>query len=474
MQPASHTQPSMPLQKKLPLVLTGKLLPGIFLLIITILYSRQLEYGDYGKFQTTWVLVSLVGTILSFGLPAIILATPSSSFKTYLKQHSKAISIGYSVLLIVAIIVTWLGTEDFSWYGKWLVAAFVLLQTACIVAETRLIKYQKLWQYVTINGVYALIFLAVHLYFLYHPFSLEQLLTATGLLSALKLIACLFVKNVAAVQEDNDIHIPFIKNWLYTGFNEVTGIVARYLDKLFILFLLSPADFAIFYNGAFEIPLFAVLLSAVENVMLSGISSDTSNKKAAVGIFRESFKMLSLISFPVFFFFLFGHAEVYAFLFDGKYDASIPVFLVSIFILPLRITHYGVILQCYGRANKLLYGSVADIIISLSLMFILYPVFQTKGVVLALVISTYLQVIYYLIQSAKLVQKKVSDLVPFAYLLKLFISLAVCYLLMSLSRQYLHPNVYLAGLFIISTIVVFIGLYKYFFLQAGKNKEKNN
>ena len=474
-QPAPNTNWNVKLQKKLPLVLAGKLLPSIFLLVITILYSRQLAYNDYGKFQTVWVLTSLAGTILSFGLPAIILATPSPMLMRHLKEHRSGITIGYGALLIIALGFIWLGTPGFSLYLRAMAALFILLQTACIIAETRLIKHNSLRQYVVINGIYSVIFFSAHIYFLYNSFSLERLVTTTSILSAVKLVCLLLVKNDHKQPEDNFIRISFIKNWMYTGINEVTGIVTRYLDKIFLLFLLTPADFAIFYNGAFEIPLFAVVISAIENVMLANISEDVSNKAEAKNIFRESFKMLSLITFPVFFFFLFCHAETYGFLFGGKYDASIPVFLVSIFILPLRITHYGVILQCYGRAGKLLAGSVADIIISLGLMFVLYPLLGPRGVVLALVVSTYLQVLYYLFQSAKAISVKVTDLVPLAYLAKLFAGLGVFYFLMSLSRNYFAPALYLAGMFILSTIIVLAGLYRYFFVHSknirlvGKN-----
>ena len=459
---------SITFQKKLPLVLTGKLLPALFLLIITILYSRGLGYDDYGRFQSVWILSSIAGTLLCFGLPAIILATPSSLLKEYLRKHRSAIVAGYSLLLLTAMLFVWFSTAGFSNYLRSMVALFILLQTACIIAETRLIKNNDLWLFAIINAVYAAAFLGIHLYFLYHVFSLEKLVSCVAGLCALKLIVMLPVKNKRQLKEDSYSSTSFIKHWLYTGFNEVTGILARWLDKIFILFLLSPADFAIFYNGAFEIPLFAIVISAMENVMLANISENITNKKEAQNVFRESFKMLSLISFPVFFFFLFCHAEVYDFLFDGKYNSSVPVFLVSIFILPLRITHYGVILQCYGKANKLLFGSVMDIMISLALMFILYPVFHTKGVVLALVISTYLQVFYYLFQSARTIGMRIADLIPLAYLGRLFISLGLAYLLLSVWKTQLGPMLYLGILFSLSTLVVLTGMYWYFIRRRGK------
>lgn len=473
MQTVINTQRNVQFHQKLPLVLTGKLLPILSLLVITILFSRNLGYEEYGKFQAVWVLSSLSGTLLSFGLPAIILATPPGMLRQYLRQHRLTIATGYFILFIIGIVVIWYGTTDFSLYLKAMVAVFILFQTACIIAETRLIKKNILTSFVIINTGYSILFFSVHVFLLYHSFSLEKLVTSIVVLNFLKLALLLFIKKQPGVKEDHFTQTSFISNWFYTGLNEVTGIVTRWLDKIFVLYLLSAADFAVFYNGAFEIPLFAVLISAMENVMLSNISGDLSNKAEAKNIFRESFKVLSLVAFPVFFFFMFTHEEAYSFIFNDKYNASIPVFLISIFIIPLRITHYGVILQCYGKAHKLVLGSIMDILISLGLMFALYPSMGTRGVVLALVISTYLQVSYYLFHSAKTLGMKITDLVPVAYLLKLFILLGCGYFLLGFTRNYMSPLFYLGSMFIISACTVMAGLYWYFFVRPKNTRLLN-
>jgi len=98
----------------------------------------------------------------------------------------------------------------------------------------------------------------------------------------------------------------------------------------------------------------------------------------------------------------------------------------------------------------------------------------TRGVVLALVISTYLQVFYYLFQSARLIGRKITDLVPFVYLLKLFLLLGILYFVLSLTKIYIDPLFYLGGMFVISTIIVLAGLYRYFFIHSKNIRMVSN
>jgi O-antigen/teichoic acid export membrane protein len=200
----------------------------------------------------------------------------------------------------------------------------------------------------------------------------------------------------------------------------------------------------------------------MENVMLANISQDPADRQASAKVFRNSFKLLSLIAFPIFCFFLFAHREFYAVIFEHRYDASIPVFITSLLMIPLRITHYGVILQAYGKANQLLFGSVIDIMLSLLLMLVLYPILGTIGIMLALVISTYLQVIYYLFVSARILQVTLVQLIPFKYLAILLLVLLAFFYGLSFVKPLLTDLAYLVLLFSIASAIVLVALYRYF------------
>jgi len=452
------------MQQKLPSIFIGKLLPIAFFLIITVLYSRKLSYQDYGQFQTVWIFTNLVCTIIAFGLPTIIFATPVSWLKKYIDLQKKKIATLYIFCWLIAFGFLYYSAGNIGPSGKLILTGFIIMQFCATIADSILIKKNQLKSYLLINSIYSVLFFGIHLYFYFNHFVLNQLLVSIMILAMLKSLVLLALKGAPGM---SDTIVPasrgFFTNWLYTGGNEVLGIIARWLDKIFLVYLLSPKEFAIFFNGSFEIPIFAIMISAMENVMLTNIADNPGDKTHSRNIFRESFKLLSLISFPIFFFLLFSHQEAYSIIFNNKYNESIPVFLISIFIIPLRISHYGVLLQSYGQAGKLALGSAMDICLSLLLMVVLYPWLGTRGIVLALVISTYLQVLYYLILSAKIMDTTLWQLIPLRYLTILFGALGSFYLLVSLS---LKGNVsslfFLLSMLGITTIIIAPSLYKYF------------
>ena len=136
------------------------------------------------------------------------------------------------------------------------------------------------------------------------------------------------------------------------GINEILGVISKWIDKVFLLYLLTASDFAVFFNGSFEIPLFGLLISVAGSLMLIEFSANIKMTGKIQAIFRETFNMLSAIVFPLFFF-LFFSGEIFSLVFKDKYNASVPIFAISIFILPLRINNYSVILQCFSQGKKL-------------------------------------------------------------------------------------------------------------------------
>ncbi|MDQ2862933.1 MAG: polysaccharide biosynthesis C-terminal domain-containing protein, partial [Bacteroidota bacterium] len=264
----------------------------------------------------------------------------------------------------------------------------------------------------------------------------------------------------------------FMKHWAYLGLNEVLGVISKWIDKIFLLYLLTASDFAVFFNGAFEIPLFGLLISVAASFMLIEFSGNLLAKDKILDIFKESFNMLSGIVFPLFFFLFFFREEIFSFAFKNKYGASVPIFAISILILPLRINNYSVILQCFSQGKKIMAGSLIDIIIALALMVILYPLMGSRGIVLSIVISTYCQVIYYLWHSAKILRVKVYNLLPVKNLVAKFLILLILYFIISFSINHFSIVLKLGIGTLITLLAVIAGTWSYLTTFFKKNYGK--
>ena len=439
----------------------GRVMPLVALFLITIIYSRQLSYNDYGTFQSVWMYANIINVVISFGFSSIILSTNLTFFFSFLKNNRKKIIWFYVVLWITGLTAFFFLAKNFTSVEKTLLIAFIVVQNIITVAETLLIKRGKEKISFLINFLYSALFFGWHIYILLSQYSLYNLMAGVVIISILKLAAIILtpVKNESAGSVQPEKH--FINHWAYLGLNEVLGTISKWIDKVFLLYLLTASDFAVFFNGSFEIPLFGLLISVAGSLMLIEFSADISKTQKIQSLFKESANMLSTIVFPLFFFLFFFREELFSIVFKNKYAASVPIFAISIFILPLRINNYSVILQCFSQGKKIMIGSLIDIIIATILMIILYPYMGSKGIALSIVISTYCQVIYYLWNSASLLKTSISNLLPFgklalkfALMLVLYMSLFVLVKNISIQQKLLIATIF-------TTIVVLAGMWGY-------------
>jgi O-antigen/teichoic acid export membrane protein len=441
---------------------TGRAMPAIVLFLIAILYSRQLSYDDYGTFQSVWMYVNIVNVIISFGFSSVILSTNLPFLLSFLKNNVRFISGFYLALWISGLTVFFLFAKNLNTSLKFLLIAFIIIQNLITVAETLLIKRRKEKISFVINFFYSLLFFGCHIYILFSHYDLANLVAGISLVSILKLMAILLVPAKNEKYEGVTDENHFIAHWGYLGMNEVLGVLSKWVDKVFLLYLLTASDFAVFFNGSFEIPLFGLLISVAGSLMLIEFSANIQMTDKIQALFRESFNMLSTIVFPLFFFLFFFREDIFSLIFKDKYNASVPIFAISIFILPLRINNYSVILQCFSQGKKIIIGSLIDIVIALILMVSLYPVMGSRGIALSIVISTYCQVMYYLWYSAKLLNIKMYELLPLQKLaVKFLIFLALYFIIFLLLT---HSSIIIKLLMgsVFTTLLIFAGMWSYF------------
>ena len=450
---------------KITPVFIARVLPIIVLLIVSILYSRSLSYSDYGRFQTFWIYTNVINISIAFGLPSIILSNRIVVLNFFFKKNKYYILIFYSLLLLLIGIIFFMIQNNFDTNIKIKILLLSLIQFISSISDSLFIKKQKLRFYFFINFFYTCFLLSILLYYYYTPFNIRGIINGLIVIGICKSLFIFFVLNKNENSYTSTAQQIFTKNWFYIGINDVVGVIARWLDKIFLLTLISSANFAVFINGTLEIPLFAILISSIEAMMLIKISRNIGDKKNVINVFRESFKLISIISFPLFFMLLTIHGELFSLLFNNKYNQSIPIFLISILIIPARINHYTVILQCYNKGQKILLGSIIDIFIALILMYFLYPIFGLNGVAASIVISTYVQIFFYLWYSSNIINTKILNLIPIKYLSFLFTGLAFIYAIFFFLKPYFSIKTNFIALLLFTFVIIIYGLYKFLFLN---------
>lgn len=395
------------------LLLISKLLPVAVQLLIIFIFSRRLSYDNYGSYQSIWLYIGVLSAIGLFGLPSLLLSSSTQNILSWVRENRKTAVPIFILLNLLPLVYLLTMVQHFSIGVKLLLLIVLIAQNISIVIETIAIKNEYEKNVVISNIIFAALFLMWHLYVLSDNYSLVKLLPGLFLLFLIKSLFLLQRRKQPLSETSIFVEQNIGKQWLYLGINDVLGMLFKWLDKWVILLLVTTAQFAVYFNGAYEIPVFALLVSAMGNIMIVEMSKKTSADSAEVAqLFSTSSLLLASIVFPSFCFLLFYHQDFFTLFFSDKYLASIPFFIISIFILPARITNYTAALQVFNRSDIIVKGAVLDIAVAIVLMLILYPFLHFKGIALAFVLSTYIQIGYYLWHTSKLLHKKIVDFFP--------------------------------------------------------------
>lgn len=427
---ALNTVPELPGKKMIKrsfLLILGKILRLGIQLAVVIIYARKLLYIDYGTYQSVWLYLNIMSVISLFGLPSLLLSNNYSNIINWIKHNKKNAVLAFIILSVLPAITFFIIINTFSFQLKILILLLTVVQNISILSEITALKNEADKKVFASNIFFPIAFLAAHLSILYFGYSLQLLI--------LSLILIFFIKSIITFTRPKNKFTKDVENsfsvmgrqWFYLGVNDIAGVLATWLDKWLILLFLSVTQFAIYFNGAYEVPVFGLMLGAVGNIMLIEFSKNEGNDLEKIKLlFEKSSLLLASIVFPAFCFLLFYHSDFFLLIFSQKYIDSVPVFFVSIFILPLRITYTTTVLQVYHRSDLIVKGAVMDIVLAVILMFVLYPIFKMPGLALAFVLSSYCQFAYYLWHTSRLINKKISYFFPFKKLLiKMFLCLAV-------------------------------------------------
>ena len=186
--------------------------------------------------------------------------------------------------------------------------------------------------------------------------------------------------------------IAQLKFSLPLGLAGIVGTLALDLDKVLVSSMCSPEAFAVFVNGAMEIPLIAVLTGSITSVLLADFASHhrAGEYKAILDIWHRATVKCAVFLFPIGIFLLAMAPEVMRLLFSSKYSESAVPFRIYILRLPVRITTFGAIFMASGNSRLVLYRSASGLVLNCVVSIFLIHYFGAVGAALGTVIVMYL------------------------------------------------------------------------------------
>ena len=256
-----------------------------------------------------------------------------------------------------------------------------------------------------------------------------------------------------------------IKDGFYLGFSKVLGVFLIYTDSFMISAMLSVEEYAIFRNGAIEIPFLTIVYGSVATIILPEVSKlFAKNKMEEIALMKKkaSSHTAAIIYPPLIFLLLFSTPVISAYL-SGKYAQSGTVFMIYNLIILFRINNYHDIITNSNKKHLLPRAYFVCLVGNAILNYMMIRNFGYIGAAISSVVSIVILLFYLAGLSAKIIGKNVTDIFNFPLLFRLLLPPLITGAILYIAYEFIFP--FHAFLPFIGIIVV---LFSYWFYWRKK------
>lgn len=208
------------------------------------------------------------------------------------------------------------------------------------------------------------------------------------------------------------------------GLASMFGSLTLQLDSVIVAAMVPPENFAVYINGAIEIPLVGIITGSITTVVFAEMAElcHRGDKAAALKLFHKASLRSAAILFPAMCFLLVAAKPFILLLYSEKYAASVWPFMAYLCVLPVRIVVYGSAMMALGMTRAILFRSVLDLAINALLCVVLVKFIGYMGAAVATVLTLYLWSIpYNLVKVAKGFEVKCQQVLPFREILRILL-----------------------------------------------------
>jgi len=399
-------------------------------------FSRELSIKDYGTYLQTFLAYEFAVPILTLGLP-----TALYYFLPQEREQQKGLVIDNLFLLFLAglifslflffgggeLLATRFNNPDLSKTLEWMV--FYPIYTFPVLAASAVwISKEKVKLNAIFNATKGII-LTVTLIFvaLYTEGFKAPTLTRIFLPLAFLPIAIFLIFKYTP----GDWRMPKVESALRIlkfsiplGLASIFGTLAIQLASVIVSFLTSPEEFAIYANGAKEVPFIGIITGSISVVIMADMarSIKEGNIQEALHLFRKAAAISASFLFPIMTF-LFTYATSFIeILYSDKYNESVLPFRIYLLIIPIRVAYYGSAFIALGRTKAILIRSIIDLILTGLLCYVFVSLLGAYGAAIGLILTLFLWSVPFNLNSlSKSFKCKPTQILPFKKLGEIFL-----------------------------------------------------
>jgi O-antigen/teichoic acid export membrane protein len=419
---------------KVIVLASGQLLTMLMAIISSAVLSRIFIKGDYATYRQTLLCYSFAAPFLILGIDrALYYFLPMNPQRSrgVLVENLILLGLGgafFSIALICGgniLIAHWFHNPHLA-QTLLILAPYPLLMfsasslSACLVARNQIFRVPIY----NILSRLAVLLMTVLPCLLWRDPSIAIIGTVLGT-SAMSLLA-FWMMFSACKDGDWRPSISGLRNqFAYSiplGLASITGAIYFSMDKVIVAAMVTKEDFAVYVNGAFELPLISIVIGAVTSVLLVEYTTlfREGKNKVILSLMHSANIKCALLLLPAMFL-CFGIApELMQLLYGKQYTASSLPFRVYLLIVPMRTVSFGTLLMAAGKTRQVAIGNLISVLSTALFTVPLVLFFGFIGAAVAMIVGSYIfELIYYLYLLQKHFSCSLISLFPWERLWKI-------------------------------------------------------
>jgi len=382
----------------------GGALTAVVGLLSTMVLARVLTKSDYATYRQTMLAYQFAEPLLTLALPMALyyfLPLSSNRERGVLLDNIALLTLLASVFTLFLffggnnLLALRFDNPALSSSLRWLIPYPLFVMPASIVSAVMVVKGRTtlLSVYnVTSRLLLGVLVIGSSLVWRNHLAPVISQVVWAGVMLPIALTMAFSSVSKGASGLRLTMMLSMIKYSVPLGLSTMLGTVTLQLDKMIVSLLCSPEEFAVYANGAVEIPLVGVITGSIAAVILADMTVACRNGSytEALELFRKAAIRSGMILLPISVF-LFLHARDFILiLFSAKYSGSVLPFRIFLFILPVRIVFFGSALMALGMTSSIMWRSAGSLVLNSVLCYLFVTWFGYIGAAVALVLTIYL------------------------------------------------------------------------------------
>ncbi len=398
--------------------------------------SRALSIIDYGTYGQALIVSNILVLFFGFGLSKVIYVyfadEKFNNQKVFNTNLISTLIFGSLAAIIIFPLVNYisgfLNNPELSLYILILLFSIPFSIAFLTISSTLIFfnRVKKMAEIIVYSNILKILLLFISIQFFE---SLTMVFISILLISIAQFLWSLFIVRDIFLIKTNDFCIDIFKKQIYYGsplaITAVFGVLYKYTDSIMISRMLSVSEYAIYRNGAIEVPFMSTLYSSIGAIILPSISvlyKKVEFSKILLLKRRIINNTFSLI-FPIFLFLAYFSDTLILTYFSEKYAESAIIFSVYCICLLVRINDYEDIMIAANKGNYILYIYVFSFVINLVLNLILINLYGSIGAAVSTVTTLIMIAFCSLFLSSRLLGHSMLDFFDNRFLLRtLFIS----------------------------------------------------